>query len=124
MKTAKYTYSFDKFEGFVTGADTIKETLNIVKKEDEGYHTVVFIGEAKCLRPKISASSVIEQLQEDAYDQADESAESYLSVVSEIEYKELEDELNKVLLKWEKKHGQQPTFYMVDNIKVYDIPKK
>ena len=124
MNIKKYTYSFDRFEGFMSGENTIKETLKMIKNEDEGYHTEVFIGEAYCLRPKISASNVLEKLQEDAYDQADENADSYLSNVSEIEYRELEDELNKVLFKWEKKNGQQPTFYTVKNIKVYNVSKK
>ena len=96
MNIEKYAYSFDRFEGFISGENTIKETLKMIKNEDEGYHAEVFIGEAHCLRPKISASCVIEQLQEDAYDQADESAESYLSVVSDTEYKELETKTTKL----------------------------
>ena len=120
----KYVYSFDEVGSYEAGENTIKETLRLVKKEHTDEHTEVFIGKPHHLRPKISADNVIDQLMDVAYDEAGENAENYLSSVSNVAFEELETSLNKVLLKWEKKYHEQPTFYTVDNIKVYNIPRK
>ena len=60
----------------------------------------------------VSADSVIEDIQCQAYDECGEYAEDFLSNIS----KEAKAELEKMIAAWVEKHDK-PTFWLVENVK-------
>lgn len=57
----------------------------------------------------------LEHAGESAYQDCGESAEGYLSEVTNEQVKELEDMLENVFDAWSKKHGHEPNFWGVKN---------
>lgn len=70
----------------------------------------------------LSTSSIIEQLQDSAYEDCGECAETWLNKVSE----EQENELADVICKWAEKNGLAPDFFLVEDIKEvkFKIPQE
>lgn len=83
-----------------------------------------YIGTMTRYTPKVAAWAVIEQLQEDAYEECDEWSEGYLGRVSKEDEEELQNLLQQAFDKWEKAHNQEPWFWVVKDarrIQVADI---
>ena len=62
---------------------------------------------------KIYADTIIENAQEQLYDEVGEASEAYLDCVTKGQEKELEEALNKVFYSWHKKHRLFPGCYKV-----------
>lgn len=76
--------------------------------------------QVSCGMSYISADTVIENAQEQLYDEVGEVAEGYLDTTKEQD-KELEDMLNKVFYEWHKKYNLFPTCYKVENTETIDV---
>lgn len=75
-----------------------------------------------CGMSNISVDSILEDAQEQLFDEVGEVAETYLDNTTTEQEKELEEKLNEVFYEWHKKHNLFPTCYMVqdiEQIKVY-----
>ena len=70
---------------------------------------------------KIYADTIIENAQEQLYDEVGEVSEAYLDCVTKEQEKELEEELNKVFHNWHKKHRLFPGCYKVLNDEVIEV---
>ena len=82
---------------------------------------MVYIGRYKPFEPMIDADGVIEVLQREAYDVADDVAEGYLDNLTRAEVESLGEHLTKAFRRWEKQHGYEPDFGKVYHIKRYDL---
>lgn len=69
----------------------------------------------------VFAENVLEQMQEQAYDEVGECSEGWLSDVTKEAHQELEDQLNAVVDAWLTKHGHTPHFFSVNDIEVHPL---
>ena len=121
MKERKWCYSFNEenFEGdFETRGDAIGEGTYYAK--DAGV-TIFYVGTTKDISLGVNVDSIIDQLSEDATEQAGEIADDYLRHVKTNDAIILEEKLNEVLRSWLSDFGYRPTFWTVDNVEKIDI---
>ena len=74
----------------------------------------------KCGMSTISVDNVIEDAQQQLYDEVGEIAEDYLDITME-QYDELELKLNEIFYEWHKKHNLFPTCYKVENTEIINV---
>lgn len=94
--------------------------LGMEQAKEEGLSQFSIGKVVLCGMPYISADTVIENAQEQLYDEVGEVAEGYLDTTKEQD-KELEDKLNEVFYEWHKKHNLFPTCYKVENIEIIKV---
>ena len=92
--TDNYAYSFDN-EHYFGQYDSIRIALRLAKQDikynDELKNIkTIYIGRVYKYEPYVDAVRVIEWVQQDAYDEADEYAEDYLDNVKKEELQKLE----------------------------------
>lgn len=123
---SKYYWNFDKDEEeWYHAEDTIAACIREAKEynreiEKESYR-FVFIGELENHVPYMDAISILESLEESAYDECGESSEGWLDAVSEEEKESLEEKLNTALQEWLKETNNQPSFGRLSEIYCYDM---
>lgn len=81
----------------------------------------IYVGRLAVFDPCVNEDHVIDCLVEDAYDFGGEWAESYLDHVSKEQREELGEMLTATFKEWSKKHGQNPTFFIITNIEEVEI---
>ena len=125
----KYSWSFDgDAERWYEGADTIAECIveanaGIASGEYEPAEKV-YIGENAGFVPTVSADSVLDQIEEDAYEFAGEAGEdwgTYNYAKDKAILSELDETLSRDVQAWLKKYGREPNFWNVRNIKAYSL---
>lgn len=125
--TGKYVYSFSDDCFTSEEYDTPKEALAAARFEEADApcpqgHTEVYIGVVgEKWTPTIEGEGIIDMLQEEAYEAGGECAEDYLDGVTDKERDELTEALTKAFNAWAKKHGYEPNFYPVENVKEYKL---
>lgn len=99
--------------------DAIEEGMKAAKEDGlESFR----IGRKECCgMATIDVSTVIEQAQEQLYDEVGEVAETYLENVTKEQEKELEEALNEVFHNWHKKHKLFPSCYKILNDEVIEV---
>ena len=123
---SEYKYAFTKDDLYTGQCDSIEVALAEARQEVELYPDgdkpcLVYIGRYKPFEPMIDADEVIEVLQREAYDFADDAAEGYLDNLTRAEVESLGEHLTKAFRRWEKQHGYEPDFGKVYHIKRYDL---
>ena len=125
--TGKYVYGFSDDCFMSEEYDTPWEALAAAQKEEKESlspeaHTEVYIGVVgEQWKPEIDGEGIVDMLQDNAYDVGGEFAESYLQGVTKEEIDELTDVLTKAFDAWAAKHGYEPDFYPVENVKEYEL---
>lgn len=125
--TGKYVYGFSDDCFMSEEYDTPWEALAAAQKEEKESlshetHTKVYIGiVGEKWKPEIDGEGIVDMLQDNAYDIGGEFAESYLQGVTKEEIDELTDVLTKAFDAWAAKHGYEPDFYPVENVKEYEL---
>ena len=120
----KYVYSLDD-EQYFEGSNimNIRKIINIALEENDIEDYVengffqLYIAEKEDFEPSISIDKVIEDLQEQVYDELDD--EDYLENLNEKEKNELEESLNLVLKRFLKRYDLKPNNYLVKNKKCF-----
>ncbi len=74
-----------------------------------------------CGMAHIDVDAIIEDAQEQLYNEVGETSETYLEDVTKEQEKELEEALNKVFYDWHKKHNLFPSCYKVLNDEVIEV---
>jgi hypothetical protein len=92
------------------------EQNNIEDYVEDGFFQL-YIAEKEDFEPNISVDKVIEDLQEQVYDELDD--EDYLENLKDKEKEELEESLNLVLKRFLKKYNLKPNNYLVKNKKCF-----
>lgn len=123
MSDGKWCYSFNKenYEGyFETREQAIEEAIYYYKDNEED-QDFIWIGQTKNISLGVNVDRIIEDLGEEAYDEAGEYAEDYLSDVTLNHQSILEDRLNKVLIAWTKEFKYEPNFWTVTNTEKIEV---
>ena len=121
----KYSYSLDN-EYFSCDYDSVHEALADAKVEaaqeyPAGDIDKVYIGDVCEFKPTVNAEAVIEAIQNDADDEADEASLDYLEDVGIADLNKLEVMLTETFNKWAAETGNEPNFFTVENIKEYSL---
>lgn len=125
-RTDKFSYSFFEDLGYSSDYDSIDEALEAARadaKNDDEFRDAktVYIGRVYKYEPYVDAVRVIECVQQDAYDEADEYIGDYLDNVKEEEWRKLEAMLTETFNKWAKETGNEPSFFTVEEIHEYSL---
>lgn len=111
----QYAWSIDGENFYCDYFNSIEECIKSAK-EDEHEVWFIYVGKVKWYEPKISATSVLEQLENEIFNEFGEIAEDFEFDNKNIE--ELENGLNECFQQWLKKTNQKPQFY-----DVYDVER-
>lgn len=123
----KYTYCFDNDDEFYRDEyDSREEAVEAALKEicDEQLFKVknIFVGSIAEYEPYVSAYEVVDELQQQAYDQCGDSAWRYLDDLTKEDMDSLSDALTEKFLEWEKTHpNAQRNCYFVEDIEKYNV---
>jgi hypothetical protein len=123
MSEGKWCYSFngENFEGdFDTEEQAIAEAIWYYK-DDEKDQDFIWVGQTQAISVGVNVDSLLENLGEEAYEQAGEYAEDYLTNVKIEHQKVLEEKLNSVLATWMKEFKYEPNFWTVKNVEKIDV---
>lgn len=113
-----YSYSFNE-ENFYGEFESIEEA--IAEAKEYGDNSEVFIGENGEFHPSVDGEWCVDMLREQVADKCGEYSDNYLYEIPKGAEKELTDVLTEAFNKWAKKHGQEPNFYPVNNVKKYSL---
>lgn len=120
----KYVYSLDDDQYFeCSNIMNVRKIINIAMEQNniedyvENDFFQLYIAEKEKFEPSISVDKVIEDLQEQVYDELDD--EDYLENLKDKEKEELEESLNLVLKRFFKKYNLKPNNYLVKNKKCF-----
>lgn len=122
----KYVYSLDDDQYFeCSNIFNVRKIINIAMEQNniedyvENGFFQLYIAEKEEFEPSISIDKVIEDLQEQVYDELDD--EDYLENLKDKEKEELEESLNLVLKRFLKKYNLKPNNYLVKNKKYFFV---
>lgn len=99
--------------------EAIEEGIKAAK--EEGLNSFRIGRQEYCTMSAISASTIIENAQEQLYDDVGEVSETYLENVTTEQEKELEEALNDVFYNWHKKHNLFPSCYKISNDEAIEV---
>lgn len=118
----RYYWSFDKDEEIWNHSEErIEDCIEEAKLNNWRGCKSVFIGELEDYIPVIDAINIIEELQEEAYNECGECSETWLDAINHKQTESLEERLNDALQKWLEETNNQPNFGKVTKIKCYDL---
>lgn len=88
--------------------------------------TEIVVGEVVPWEPYVFAGNILENLEENAYDECGEVAEDwyaydYKSEEGRKSLDELSDKLTEIVKQWLKDNGTYPWFYRIENVKVVEV---
>lgn len=125
MSEGKWCYSFNEenFEGdFETKEQAIAEAIWYYK-DDNLDQDFIYVGQTKEISLGVNVDRIIEDIGDNAYDQAGEYAEDYLTNVTVQHGRILEERLNDVLVAWMKEFKYEPNFWTVANVEKIEVGK-
>lgn len=99
--------------------EAIEKGMEAAKKE--GLKSFRIGRQEYCGMSHIDIDVIIEDAQEQLYNEVGEASETYLEDVTKEQGKELEEALNKVFYNWHKKHKLFPSCYKVFNDEVIEV---
>lgn len=122
----KYSWSFDgDAERWYESAGSISECLAEAKaaiaRGDAEPAATVYIGINVPFIPSVDAESVLESIEEQAYEFCELGEDWCACDARKDELEELSDTLSSSVKAWLKKYGREPDFYAVQNIKPYAL---
>ena len=127
----KYSWSFRRDDEIWDNDthDTIEGCIAAAKNVNHlegGHYAKVYIGQNEAFVPCVDASSVLESLEEDAYEFCGEIAEGWnaCDLKAEKELEELNVALTTVVVAWFEKYGCTPGMYKVHGVEEYFIDKE
>lgn len=107
-----YSYNGEEFTGdYDNREDAIDEAMSCAEEDI----LFIYVGVIKEIKLNADVDMLIDRLAEFAYERGGDYAEYYLNDVTKEEFKELEDGVNDVLLKWINKY-HKPNFWEVVNV--------
>ena len=128
----RYAWAWGETDWYSQTADSIEEYMEdaLYELEDYGYdpkegRNSIVIGEIIEYVPTVDVVNIIEGMIDNAYDQVENLCvweDALFEDKDKIE--ELSSDLNNVLYKWLDKNNLKPSFFIVDNIKEYEISPK
>lgn len=123
IEKGKYVYAFsedgflfaERFDSFDAAVAAARDEAGMTPK-----HKTVYIGIIDDIwKPTLDGGRILDMVQEDADEDVGEAAESYLAHVKKQDVEELSEALTATFNEWAAKHGYEPNFYKVENVKEY-----
>lgn len=99
--------------------EAIEEGMKAAK--EDGLESFRIGRQEYCSMAAIDAGTIIENAQEQLYDEVGEVSETYLEDVTKEQEKELEEALNEAFYNWHKKHKLFPNCYKILNDEVVQV---
>ncbi|MZK54092.1 hypothetical protein GT715_28065 [Clostridium beijerinckii] len=99
--------------------EAIEEGMKAAK--EDGLKSFRIGRQEYCSMAHIDAGTIIENAQEQLYEEIGEVSETYLDDITKDQEKELEKALNEVFYNWHKKHKLFPSCYKVLNDEVIEV---
>lgn len=99
--------------------EAIEEGMKASK--EDGLQSFRIGRQENCSMAHIYADSIIENAQEQLYDEVGEVSETYLECVTKEQEKELEEALNDVFYNWHKKHRLFPSCYKIFDDEIIEV---
>lgn len=124
----KYIWEYDETDIWKHDLfDTVEDCILDAKENyliESG--TEIVVGEAVLWEPYVSAELILEQLQEDAYEECGEVAGDWYaydhkSKEGRKSLDELSEKLTEIVKQWLKDNGTYPGFYMIKNVRVVEV---
>lgn len=119
--TEKWAYSFDNewynSDSYDTPEAALTAAMAEAKKENENSGTSikkVYVGRIMKFIPYVDADNVIENIQQQAYDEADEYSLDYLESITLEERRKLETMLTETFNKWANETKNNPNFFTIE----------
>lgn len=124
----EYTWNFDRDAKIWNNGefDSIEECLAEAASglKLDGTETV-YIGEIEKLTESeivgYYGDDLIYQMQNNVWDKVGEIAEDWLSCVKKEDISKLDEKIKKVLIDWLQEIGEMPSFYLVRNVREFDL---
>lgn len=105
--------------------DTVEDCVQnyLENYADENPNESIFVGEVQKYEISIDGSSVMENLEEQAYDECGEVAENWFpsSIEGKEGWDELDNQLTDVVTEWLKKRDCMPSFYKIVNVREVEV---
>lgn len=123
----KYTWEYSENEEIWQNDvfDTIEDCILDAKEnycvEPDG---TIAIGEIVPWEPHVSAYNILEQIEEDAYEECGEIADGWKTFEWKNDRKkveELSEKLTEIVKQWLKDNGTYPTFSKIENVKIVTV---
>lgn len=99
--------------------EAIEEGMKAAK--EEGLESFRIGRQEYCSMAAIYADTIIENAQEQLYNEVGEASETYLEDITKEQEKELEEALNEVFYNWHKEHKLFPNCYKILNDEVVQV---
>jgi len=125
-KNKQYTWEKDENEE-LWRHDTFESIEDCILDAKENYEhkvgDIIYIGETELYIPSVDAESILENIEEQAYETIGECAENWdiYDYKKREELYELSNELTEVVNNWLKKYNREPSFYSVVDVKPIEI---
>lgn len=84
----------------------------------------IAIGEPVYWEPHVNVYTILNQFEEDAYEECGEIAEDWYAYDykrDEEKVEQLSDKLTEIVKQWLKDNGTYPTFYKIENVRVVEV---
>lgn len=124
----KYTWEYEETD--IWQHDLFDTIVDCILDAKENYliepETEIVVGEVVPWEPYVFAGNILENLEENAYDECVEVAEDwyaydYKSEEGRKSLDELSDKLTEIVKQWLKDNGTYPWFYRIENVKVVEV---
>ena len=105
---------------------TIEECIQDAKqfeREDGKRIGLIHIGETEEFVPRANVGMILDEIEGEAINQCGEAGIYWIEgdLLDKKHREELQEEIDKAIHAWLRKHGRYPKIYAVKNIKKYDI---
>lgn len=120
--TKKWAYSLNNEYYNSPFYDSFDKALvdGIKDGKEDGYN-YVYVGRVMEFVPSIDPDSVIEELQQKAYDEAGEVSLDYLEDIPLKDRLKLGEMLTETFKQWAKDTNNEPTFYTVEEVSEHEV---
>ena len=123
----KYTWEYNDDEELWYNDlfDTVEECITNARDSymvEPGEH--IAVGEVIPFEPYVYATTVLDQIETDAYEECGEAAEDWYTYNEKDDEKsldELSNKLTEIVRQWLKDHGRYPYFYKIENVQIVEV---
>lgn len=98
--------------------------LECIREEELEKGCKLEVAEVVPWPPTISADLILENLQDEAYEEIGEPSEDWFSDITDEQALKLENAINEVIQAWMKETNHMPNFFSVGEVKEYVITKE
>ncbi|WP_413581068.1 hypothetical protein [Bdellovibrio sp. HCB288] len=122
MEEKEWCYGTDEEILNGDGCESREEAiLTCIRENDCEVGDLVHVGTKGEFKPRVSASMVIDQIQENAFERCGDSADDYLHGVSKEAKERLSIALTKVFTEWANEEYGAPHFWPIDNCENIEV---